>query len=351
MILLDTYNSLKPGPERQAFRIANHADLEKAKRRYDPQSANTLAAALTPDYLADALVINARNRLAPLAAFSRDFGTDPLKPRAIVQVKRATAGATAQTNPTNWESGDTTATNIAVTVNAIAVSFHLTFDQINKGWEIANLAGINADQFCDAISDVWTALLLAATYGTPVAWNGSNLGGIIGTAPNFDPTDVPQLFAMAKNFRRRNLILDGSYIGFIMPGLTAAGAGGIGANPNAGQSTYFGPAYGLDGVWMQNRYTGAIANCVGFLCGPDAIGVASGLPLETSAPSGEFISQQVVNIDSAGSNAPSIGLSAQVNVWYARASRTVWASFDVMFGAAAGDASTTVGQGRLLVSA
>jgi hypothetical protein len=262
-------------------------------------------------------------------------------------VKRATAGATAQTNPSNWESGDSTATNIAVTVNAISVSFHA----LNKGWQMSNLAGINADNFCDAISDVWTALLLAANYGTPTAWNGTNLGGIIGTAPNFDATDMPQLFAMAKNFRRRNLILDGSYIGFIMPGINAAGAAGIGVNQFAGQNTYFGAQYGMDGIWMQNRYTSAIANCVGFLCGPDAIGVASGLPIETSVPSSEFLSQQTVNIDGVGSNSPSFGLSAQVNVWYARASRTVWASYDVMFGANIGDASTTVGQGRLLVSA
>jgi hypothetical protein len=104
---------------------------------------------------------------------------------------------------------------------------------------------------------------------------------------------------------------------------------------------------------MQNRYTSAVANCVGFLCGPDAIGVASGLPISTSVPSSEFLSQQVVNIDGAGSNSPSIGLSVQINVWFARATRTIWASYDVMFGAAAGDASTTLtlGQGRLLVSA
>jgi hypothetical protein len=46
-------------------------------------------------------------------------------------------------------------------------------------------------------------------------------------------------------------------------------------------------------------------------------------------------------------------LRLQINVWYARATRTVWASYDVMFGALAGDASTTLtlGQSRLLVSA
>jgi hypothetical protein len=171
-------------------------------------------------------------------------------------------------------------------------------------------------------------------------------------ATAFDPADIPQLFALAKNFRKRNLILDGSYIGYLMPGVIATFTSGLGV-ANAGQSTYFGSIFGMDGIWMQSRYTSAVANCVGFLCAPDAIAVASGIPISTATPSGEFLSQQIVNVDDAGSNTPSIGLSVQINTWYSRATRTIWASYDVMFGAAAGDASTTLtlGQGRLLVSA
>lgn len=354
--LVEGYKKMKPGAERNKFRMENHDALQGVAMaihhgnpgvRFDPQNANTLAAALTPDYLADGLIINARNRLAPLAAFSRNFSVDPMKPKSTVQVARATAGATAQTDPTNWESGDTTLAAVAVSVSQKSVSFHLTNDQLNKGHQIANLAGINADQFADAISDVWTALLVVGTYGTPGAGTG-----VVGASTAFDPADIPQLFALAKNFRRRNLIMDGSYLGYLFPGVIASFSAGTGIE-NGGQSTYFGSIFGMDGIWMQNRYTGAVANSVGFLCGPDAIAVASGLPISTATPSGEFLSQQVVNIDGAGSNSPSIGLSAQVNMWYSRPTRTIWASYDVMFGAAAGDASTTLtlGQGRLLVSA
>lgn len=358
--LVEKYKVMPPGAERNAFRLANDSEMRKQSKNivalsgahrptfFDPRNANTLAAALTPDYLADGLIINARNRLAPLAAFSRDFGTDPMKPKATVQVARATVGATAQTDATNWESGDTTLAAVAVTVNQKSVSFHLTNDQLNKGHLMANLAGINADQLADAISDVWTALLVVGTYGTPGAGTG-----IIGAATAFDPADIPQLFSLAKNFRARNLILDGSYIGYLMPGVIANFNSGLGVNDQGVQSTYFGRIFGMDGIWMQSRYTSAVANCVGFLCGPDAIAVASGLPIATATPNSEFLSQQTVNIDGAGSNAPSIGLSVQVNMWYSRATRTIWASYDVMFGAAAGDASTTLtlGQGRLLVSA
>lgn len=356
--LVEEYKKLPPGKERMALRVANHEEMTKQARNIvaltgpnrpihlDPRNANTLAAALTPDYLADGLIINARNRLAPLAAFSRNFGVDPMKPKSTVQVPRATAGATAQTDATNWESGDTTLTGVSVSVSQKSVSFHLTNDQLNKGHVMENLAGINADQFADSISDVWTALLVVGTYGTPGAGTG-----IIGAASAFDPADIPQLFALAKNFRRRNLILDGSYIGYLMQGVESRTAFGIGLE--GGQGTYFGAWFGMDGIWMQSRYTSAVANCVGFLCGTDAIAVAAGLPISTATPNSEFLSQQVVNIDGAASNTPNIGMSVQINVWYSRATRTIWASYDAMFGAAAGDASTTLtlGQGRLLVSA
>ena len=359
--LVEAYKKMKPGAERNAYRLENEEELKRQAKNivalsgganrpnyFQPRDLNTLAAALTPDYLADGLIINARNRLAPLAAFSRDFGVDPMKPKSTVQVARATAGATGQTDATNWESGDTTLAAVAVTVAQKSVSFHLTNEQLNKGHQMANLAGINADQFADLISDVWTALLVVGTYGTPGAGTG-----VIGASTAFDPADIPQLFALAKNFRRRNLILDGSYIGYLMPGVISGFQAGLGTDPNAGQSTYFGSLFGMDGIWMQSRYTSAVANCVGFLCSPDAIACASGFPISTSTPSSEFLSQQTVNIDGAVSSSPSIGLSVQVNMWYSRATRTIWASYDCMFGAAAGDASTTLtlGSGRLLVSA
>src|SRR5690242_10361264 len=207
-IIWEKYRSLRPGTERNDFRLQNHAELDRAARRFEPQNANTLASALTPDYLADSLIINARNRLAPLAAFSRNFSTNPVAPKSSLEVPRATAGATGQTDPTNWESGDSTLAAIQVPVSQKSVSFHLTNAQINSGHQLSNLAGINADNFADLISDVWTALLVVGTYGTPGASTG-----IIGVATSFDPADVPALFTLAKNFRRRNLMLDGSYIG------------------------------------------------------------------------------------------------------------------------------------------
>lgn len=345
--LVEKYRAMKPGMERQNFRLANEAEclrnaaaisgdiFRRLERIYEPRDANTLAAALVTDYLSDGLIIIANNKLAPLGLFSRDFGTDPMKPRATVQVPKATAGATTQTNATNFESGDTTLTNVPVTVNQLTQPFHLTNDQLNKGFQLAQLSAINADVFSNAISDVWTALDVAGNFGT---------AQVIGASTAFAPDDLPAIFGTAKNYRMRNLLLDGSYLAYLFPGVIASFSAGTGIQQNA-PNTVFPGVFGFDALAMQNRWTGATANSVGFVCGPDAIALASGLPI--GQPAGEFISMQEVTLDGAGTNTTSLGLTVRISVWYSRSSRTIWASFDVMFGAAAGDTT----QGKGLVSA
>jgi ATP-dependent Clp endopeptidase proteolytic subunit ClpP len=325
--MLETYRTMRAGADRLNYRISNWDALETVHRQFGPQNANTLGSSLVPDTLADQVIVVANNKLAPLTAFSRDFGANPIRPRSTVQVAKATAGASTQTNATNFESGDSTLTNVGVTVNQLTQSFHLTNDQINKGFVMAQLAGINADVFCNAISDVWTALCIAGNYGAAT---------VIGTAANFDPSDLPPIFELAKNYRRRNLVLDGGHLARLFPGVIASFSSGVGLAIASGGQVAFPGVFGFDGLFMQNRWTSAVANCVGFVCSPDAIAVASGIPIGT--PNGEFMSQQIVTIDSASpSNNPGLGLSVQVCTWWSRSTRTMWASYDVMFGAAAGD--------------
>lgn len=347
--LAEKYKKMKPGIERNMFRLENHdalgrlshaimdqGDLNRLRRTFDPQDANTLGASLVTDYLSDGLLIVAANKLAPLALFSRKFSADPQKPRATIQVPKATAGATSQTNATNFESGDTTLTNVPVTVNQISQSFHLTNDQLNKGFDLAQLAGINADVFANALSDIWTAIDIVGNYGA---------AQVIGLAANFDPNDLPALFGVAKNFRLRNLLLDGTYLAFLFPGVISNFSSGVGLGAGNQSRTVFPGVFGFDNIAMQNRWTAATANSVGFLCGPDALAIAAAMPIQQ--PASEFISMKTITIEGAGTNDSSLGISVQLVTWYSRATRTIWASYDVMFGAAAGE----VTQGKGLVSA
>lgn len=311
--LLKVYSEMKPGSERNAFRMANFQAMQRARREFAPQNINTIDAALLTDWLSDGLVVVANNKLAALNGFSTDFGVDPMKPRATVQVRKATAAGAVQTNPTNFETGDSTLDNIPVTVAQISRSFHITNDELNSGSRLAHLSQINADAFVNALSDIWTALILDATFAAPAALN-------VGAASVFDTGVLADIYGTAKNFRSKRLILDGAYVGRILTNI----------NPQAFKTAPQGDrgAFGFDLLAEQNRWTGADANTVGVVCGPESIAVASGLPVQL--PSGEFLSLSTISADQ-------IGLTVSAATWFSRSGRVTWASYDVMFGAAAGD--------------
>ena len=97
--------------------------------------ANSYSGSLLTQFLLEKATTVLQNRLAALACFTRQFTTDPYKPLATAQLKFVTAGAAGQTNASNFESGDSTVTNIAVTVNHLSQSFHVTTRSLTPGCE------------------------------------------------------------------------------------------------------------------------------------------------------------------------------------------------------------------------
>ena len=331
--LLEQHKKLTAGANRRQFLIENHGELIRQASIHAPQNTNTFTSTLVVDYLADALITIAPSRLALVSAFSRNVGLDNLRPRATVRVKRYTTGSVAQTNATNFESNDdSTLAATTVTVNQITKSFSIQNAELNQGFSLADLAAGSADLFSYGISDVLTALMTSGNYGVPASG-----AGIIGTAANFDSSDLPAILAMAKNYRSKNLILDGGHLARIQfSGLSTAAAGTV-AMPDSRYGPLNNGRFGFDVIAENNRWTSATANTVGFVCGPDAIAVASGLPVGMIA--GEFIEQRAVTTAN--------GLTALLSVWYSRQSRSHYASYDIMFGAAVGDDT----QAEILVTA
>ena len=317
--LLEQHKKLQAGADRRSWLISNHSELLRQSAIHAPQNATTFASGLVVDYLADAVITVAANRLALVSAFSRNVGLDNLRPRATVQVKKYTTGTAAQTNPTSWETNnDSTLAATSVTVNQISKNFTVTQAELNQGFSLADLAAGSADLFAYGISDVLTALMVTGNYGTVTG---------IGSAANFDSSDLPAILALAKNYRSKNLILDGGHLARIQfSGQSTASAGTV-AMPDS----RFGPLnngrFGFDVIAENNRWTSAETNTVGFVCGPDSIAIAAGLPVGMIA--GEFIEQRTVTTNN--------GLSCLLSVWYSRASRSHMASYDIMFGAAAAD--------------
>jgi ATP-dependent Clp endopeptidase proteolytic subunit ClpP len=321
--LLEQHKSFKAGAERRKFLIENHSELIRQNGIHAPQNTNTFTSTLVVDYLADAVITIATNKLAMLDGFSRNVGLDNLRPRATVRVKRFTTGSVAQTNTSNFETNDdSTLAATTVSVNQITKSFSLTQQELNQGFQLADLAQGSADLFANGISDVVTALMIAGNYDSPVT---------IGTAANFDTSDLPAILALAKNYRSKSLILDGGHLARLQ--FSAA------ANtfPDGRFAALANGKFGFDLIAENNRWTSAVANTVGFVCGPDAIAIASGLPVGMIA--GEFIEQRVVTTAN--------GLSALLSVWYSRSTRSHYASYDIMFGAGVGDAT----QAEILVTA
>jgi hypothetical protein len=327
--LINTYRSLQAGAHRRGFLIENHTELQKQMAIHAPQNANTFASTLVVDYLADAIITVATNRLAMLAGFSRNVGLDNLRPLAVVRVKKFTTGTAAQVDPTNWESNnDSTLAATSITVNQISKNFTVTQAELNSGYSLADLAAGSSEIFASGISDKVTAQMTVALYGA---------GTVVGTAANFDSSDLPAILALAKDYRSKVLLLDGAYIARIGFSGTTTAAAGTAAIPNSQYGPLNNGRFGFDLIAEQNRYTGAITNTVGFVCGPDALAIASGIPVGMIP--GEFVEQRVVTTQQ--------GLSAMISVWYSRATRSHMASYDIMFGAAAADTT----QAEVLISA
>jgi ATP-dependent Clp endopeptidase proteolytic subunit ClpP len=329
--LLEKHKSLRAGAERKSFLIENHGELLRQSAMIAPQNANTFAAGLVVDYLADAVITVATTKLAMIAGFTRNVGLDNLRPRATVQVKKFTSGDAAVDNATNFEDSAVNNSVLAatsVTVNQITKSFTVTQQELNQGFAISDLAMGSAEIFALAISKKVTAQMTAALFGA---------GTVIGTAANFDSSDLPAILALAKNYRQKLLLLDGGHLARLMFSGQLTAAAGTNPFPDSRYGPLNNGYFGFANILEQNDYTGAIANTAGFVCGQDAIAIASGLPVGMIA--GEFVEQRTVELSN--------GLSVLLSVWYSRSTRAHMASYDIMFGAAAADTT----QAEVLITA
>jgi hypothetical protein len=88
--------------------------------------------------------------------------------------------------------------------------------------------------------------------------------------------------------------------------------------------------YGYDVIDRSGAgFASAGTKIVGFGANPAALVMASALPSYPAAV-GELLDTQVIEI-------PGLGLSIQSNIWGSTATRSVWGSFDLLFGAQVGD--------------
>jgi hypothetical protein len=268
--------------------------------------SNTLSASLILDTLSKRTQTTIGHQLAPLGLFASDFSEDEMNQGQSVQVPLATAGATAQTNPTNWESGDTTIANRPVTVSGYSVSFHLTPLQMNNSYRMAQLFDINIQNFVNKISDVACGV-----------FTGTHWTNFIEAAATFSATNLKTIRAGIARSPQRNILLDPSYYGNFLPASLTTEIG-----PKAGLA-------GFDAFAEVSRWDGAGTNVVGFAGGPQCVAYVSGLPVYDAETKAD-INATVMQVDIGNGKM----LPVLLSTWLSRATRTRWVGMDVMFGAA-----------------
>jgi ATP-dependent protease ClpP protease subunit len=306
--LLEKYRAMRPGAARLNLAVENFDTLSPLWRKANPQGANTVSSSLYPNIAIDASVEVVRNKLFMLDATSKAFSLDVMKPLVPIVIKSNTAGPTVQTNATDFTAGNSTLAPVTVTPARITATVHITDAQANNGFSVRDLAYQQAGNFADAIQDVVTALMLTGTFGTAYT---------VGVAANFDQTDLSQVLAGAKNYRKKILLLDGGHLAYLKP--TDRNSFALGEQG----------AYGFDSIIPNSRWTGATSNTCGFVTDYGSIVTAAGTSVEQ--PSKFFENITTVQAEN--------GLPVRLWVWFDPNTQIMYSMLDTMFGAAVADAS------------
>lgn len=295
--------------------------------------ANTYNAELVCSVCCDAILQVLGKCIPTLDCFNRDCSLDILSPARPVSVPVHTVASVAQTNPTNWETGNNTLGAVLITPDQISQSFSVQNSDWQRGFRLQQLAEGNATVFAQTIIGKITAKLkwLAGPIPNPLvypadgsgflgyfkAWNGATftaaaLQPILGALPCCPRTCLwlgnKEYWSIAYNTA-------GNCCFVLTP------AGGVGA-------------YGFSSIQPNDVWTGADAALRGWAFCPQALILLSGLPAEMPC-AGAFAASQTLVL-------PRIGLAVRVSTWCSVATRVAWVSYDIMFGCAVGDPTAAV---------
>lgn len=277
---------------------------------HEIKALNTVDSALVNSLISADFLTTMRTKMAPLAAFSHQVSASPMSARQVINVNLLSSAGSTQDNPTNFETGDTTSTAKPITLAHVNRSFYVSNSEQDLGLGLAQKAPTNARIMAEGIMAKVVALMTNGNFGADIN---------IGAAADFSSTDLPAILALGANYDRTTLLLSKSYLAYLLP--------------TSRESFAFGEAgaYGFDGgIYGNNYWSGGASDLVGFVCGPDAI-IWGAAPV-ADGPNGSGLQVSDITL-------PEIGLTVKAHTWFALSSRALWASYDVCFGAAVGDAT------------
>jgi ATP-dependent protease ClpP protease subunit len=306
-------------------------DGQSGGMRAYPVNANTYSSSLVTQFLLDGAVTKLQNRWAPLRVFTRDYSTDRYKPRATGQLKFVTAGGSSQTNASNFESGDSTVTNVAISVSQYTQAFHVSNDELNSGLRMENLVDVNVAAMADTILFNAFSPLNTTDFNTP-----SGLAVIIRPPASFAWSDMSTAWGEVKKSPIKYAVLDGEYLARLVNQPSFYQRTGDGSTgEDAGWKSF-----GWDGIYLNTNWTGTHAgagdqNIRGLICNPQALGAIAGLPLTPPTIPGNTLMESSITV-------PEVDITIATYQWFSLATRTFWMSYDLMFGSAKLDVTAGV---------
>jgi hypothetical protein len=251
--------------------------------------------------------------------FSKDYSTDRYKPRATGQLKFVTSGNTVEKNATNFETGDSIVSNVQIAVDQYTSKFHVTNDELNSGLRMENLVDINVAALADKILGVGFSPLATGSFTTNAA--------VVRAASAFSFSDMATAWGTLKKSPVKYAVLDGEYMARIINQPVFYQATGTESGGEDGWKRF-----GWDGVYLNTNWSGTHAGAGdqyirGLFCNPQVIGAIAGLPLTPPAIPGTTLQESTMTV-------PEVDISVAAYSWFSLATRTMWMSYDQMFGTA-----------------
>jgi hypothetical protein len=268
---------------------------------------NTFDSALVADSIAQQTKTILSKRLSALNLFASDFSSDVKKPKDTVHVPIASATASTSVNPSTFNSiGGTTLGKASVSLDHIYQPFGLSYSDLQSAHRLERLIQINLDAIADKIWTLATTPVTVANFGAAVVTSAPS-------SVNAASGDLASLWAAVHKSARKGLVVSPVVYSQLIPTSTTA--------LNLGEG-----AYGFEnGVHYATSFGGE-AGLYGFACSPEALVMAAAVP---ALADNDYLVSDSVTLDQ-------IGLSIAYNVYSDKSTRSLIASLEVMFGAAAG---------------
>jgi hypothetical protein len=272
--------------------------------------SNSLDSTLVNKILLTRGISKLQGKLPFLGAFTTDFSDDVRDQRSrSISVPFVSGGSAVQTNPTDFETGDTGSINRVITMDHISRSFYITSADYGSGTRLESLADTAMTIVANAIEAKVFALLTQTNYVSAVA----------SVTGDMTSANLKALWAAVPGDYKVAVLKDSKYAAFLPADLQSF-------NPALGLSVL-----GFDRLdHSSNGFASAESGVVGFASAKSGIVMAAAIPDYTPEVKDMLTSSEVMEV-------PGLGISVQLNTWASAKTRQTWASFDVLFGAQVGD--------------